>query len=59
MLDTPTRDGDREIHILTDLPAEAVDAITVAELYRKRWTLEMSHPDYPSSEGLYRRDRAA
>jgi hypothetical protein len=40
VLDTPTRDGDREIHILTDLPAEAIDAITVAELYRKRWTLE-------------------
>jgi hypothetical protein len=40
VLDTPTRDGDREIHILTNLPAEAADAITVAELYRKRWTLE-------------------
>src|SRR5262249_53932433 len=40
VLDAPTRDGDREIHILTDLPAEVADAITVAELYRKRWTLE-------------------
>jgi hypothetical protein len=40
VLDTPTRDGDREIHILTDLPAEVADAIAVAELYRKRWTLE-------------------
>jgi Transposase DDE domain len=40
VLDTPTRDGDREIHILTNLPAKAADAITVAELYRKRWTLE-------------------
>jgi hypothetical protein len=40
VLDTSTRDGDREIHILTNLPAEAADAITVAELYRKRWTLE-------------------
>jgi IS4 transposase len=39
-LDTPTRDGDREIHILTNLPVETADAITVAELYRKRWTLE-------------------
>jgi Transposase DDE domain len=40
VLDTPTRDGDREIHILTDLPAEVADAIAVAELYRRRWTLE-------------------
>jgi IS4 transposase len=40
VLDTPTRDGDREIHILTNLPAEGADAITVAELYRQRWTLE-------------------
>ena len=39
-LDQPTRDGDRTIHILTDLPEEVADAITVAELYRKRWTLE-------------------
>jgi IS4 transposase len=39
-LDQPTRDGDRTIHILTNLPGEVADAITVAELYRKRWTLE-------------------
>jgi Transposase DDE domain len=39
-LKTPTRDGDRELHILTNLPADAADAATVCELYRKRWTLE-------------------
>jgi hypothetical protein len=39
-LDQPTRDGDREIHVLTDLPEEVADAVTVADLYRKRWTLE-------------------
>jgi hypothetical protein len=39
-LDKPTRDGDREIHILTDLPEEVADSITIADLYRKRWTLE-------------------
>jgi hypothetical protein len=27
--------------------------------YTQRWPIEMSHPDYPSSDGLYRRDRAA
>ena len=38
-LDKPTRDGDAEISILTNLPA-AIDAIAIAELYRQRWTLE-------------------
>jgi Transposase DDE domain len=38
-LDQPTRDGDREIHVLTTLP-EVVTAQQVAELYRRRWTLE-------------------
>lgn len=39
-LDKPTRDGDAEIAILTNLPKKAADAVAVAELYRKRWTLE-------------------
>jgi hypothetical protein len=39
-LDEPTRDGDTEIHILTNLPAPEADATAVAELYRKRWTIE-------------------
>lgn len=39
-LKTPTRDGDRELHILTNLPADEVTACTACELYRKRWTLE-------------------
>ena len=40
-LSTPTRDGDREIHLLTNLPAK-VAALKVAELYRHRWTLEQA-----------------
>jgi IS4 transposase len=36
----PTRDGDREIHVLTNLPAKRVAAFQVAELYGKRWTIE-------------------
>ena len=40
VLDVPTRDGETEVHILTDLPSEAADALTIAELYRKRWTVE-------------------
>jgi len=39
-LDTPTRDGDTEMSILTNLPKGAAGAVAVAELYRKRWTLE-------------------
>ena len=39
-LHTPTRDGDWEIHLLTNLPASKVSAIKVAQLYRKRWSLE-------------------
>jgi hypothetical protein len=40
-LKSPTRDGDREIHLLTNLPAK-VAALKVAALYRKRWTLEQA-----------------
>ena len=40
VLDRPTRDGDREIHVLTDLSDDVADAIAVAAIYRKRWTLE-------------------
>jgi hypothetical protein len=40
VLDQPTRDGDTEIHILTNLPAKKVSAVRVAEVYRKRWTIE-------------------
>jgi len=39
-LDKPTRDGDAEIHILTNLAARAARALQVAELYRHRWNLE-------------------
>jgi hypothetical protein len=31
----------------------------VLSAYSCRWAIEMSHPDYPSSDGLYRRERAA
>ena len=39
-LHQPTRDGDREIAILTNLPETAASGVKVAELYRKRWTVE-------------------
>lgn len=40
LLDKATRDGDRELYILTNLPAAAADALLVALLYRQRWTIE-------------------
>jgi hypothetical protein len=38
-LDEPTRDGDKEIHVLTNLPSEVL-ATEAAELYRHRWEEE-------------------
>jgi hypothetical protein len=40
MLDKPTRDGDREIHLLTNLKQRCASAAAVADLYRRRWTIE-------------------
>lgn len=39
-LDTPTRDGDTEIGILTNLTKSVLGGVAAVELYRKRWTLE-------------------
>lgn len=35
----PTRDGDTEIHLLTNLPKK-VGALQIAELYANRWQME-------------------
>jgi IS4 transposase len=39
-LDQPTRDGDWELHLLSNVPKKDADARILAELYRKRWTIE-------------------
>lgn len=39
-LDKPTRDGEWEIAILTNLPLTVADALKVQQLYQKRWKLE-------------------
>jgi IS4 transposase len=39
-LDQATRDGDRVLYILTNLPLRKASAKRIARLYRKRWTLE-------------------
>lgn len=40
VLDEATRDGDAEIHLLTNVPIADADACKLAALYRKRWSLE-------------------
>jgi hypothetical protein len=40
LLHKPTRDGDKQVYIWTNLPA-AVTAETVARLYLKRWRIEI------------------
>ena len=40
VLDKPTRDDDTEIHLLTNLPVKDARANVVADLYRRRWTIE-------------------
>jgi len=39
-LNTPTRHGETEVAILTQLPAPQVDALKVAMLYLERWSVE-------------------
>ncbi len=39
-LKQPTRDGETTIYILTNLPRSVANAKKIAELYRKRWTIE-------------------
>ena len=38
-LDKPTRDGDRDVFVLSNLPRK-INAKTIATLYRKRWKIE-------------------
>lgn len=37
---TPTEDGDTEVRLLTDVPAERADAMALAGLYLRRWRIE-------------------
>ena len=39
-LNVPTRDGDTEMVLLTNLPADDADVVRVSELYRDRWKVE-------------------
>lgn len=39
-LDKPTRDGETELAVLTDLTEKQADSLTLARLYLKRWRIE-------------------
>ncbi len=39
-LEQPTRDGETEIALLTNLPKTDAPSVLVAQLYRKRWRVE-------------------
>jgi hypothetical protein len=39
-LHTPTRDGETELHILTNLPETEAPAAVISALYADRWTIE-------------------
>lgn len=39
-LDKPTRDGDSELHLLTNVPEQDASAVKLADIYRQRWTIE-------------------
>jgi hypothetical protein len=45
LLDQPTRDGESELHILTNVPVQDAKAKTIADLYRRRWTIETAFPE--------------
>lgn len=49
-LNAKTRDGDRELHILTNLP-DSVSGVQVAELYRRRWTIETAFQEMERALG--------
>jgi Transposase DDE domain len=49
VLDQPTRDGDTEIHLLTNLPTKAAHAEVIAPVYRRRWTIETAFQEWEAT----------
>ncbi len=49
LLDQPTRDGEAELHILTNVPAQDARAKVIADLYRRRWTIETAFQELEAS----------
>lgn len=40
VLNEPTRDGVRQVHVLSNVPAAKATAAALADAYRRRWTVE-------------------
>ena len=40
VLDQPTRDGETELHLVTNVPKGTATALELAVLYQERWTIE-------------------
>lgn len=40
VLDEPTADGDTEVRLLSNVPAEQASALVLAEVYLRRWSIE-------------------
>jgi hypothetical protein len=53
-LGRPTRDKEKELFLVTNVPVERADALTLANAYRSRWRLENSHSQCPSRWSLSR-----
>jgi hypothetical protein len=59
-VDARGRDNRAEVfQVVTTILDASIDGWQLGDLYERRWSIEMSHPDYPSSDGPYRRGRAA
>ena len=52
-LHEPTRDGDVEIHVLSNVPRRKASAQKLADSYGKRWTIDICQAYYDSRESLY------
>lgn len=48
VLNEPTRDGDAEIHIVSNLP-KRIDAVHIANTYRDRWQIETAFQEVAAS----------
>jgi hypothetical protein len=53
-LEQATRDGDRVLYLLTNVPLRKASAKRVARLYRKRWTLETAFQHHMAAKPLTR-----
>lgn len=49
VLDTPTADGETELHVLTNLPKRQATAFAVLDGYRRRWTVETAFQELEQS----------